>query len=333
MRQLLAILTASMCLVTGIASAQEARTKPIDDNLVSSLVRLDARYMDRLARIERARELRPDAEGQARVDELMARQEELYAAELGELEHSYGTDQVSLARRGIRVVRTGDDSFIIVQPNNTNDDTAEPAVDGDDALNDDSAGRGPDRGNRSKRGAAPTQRGNGRSKAAPQSGGKPEHAGQGQGRGRPEHAGNKQVVICWSPPGNPQNRRTKRVGLASVEHFLAMGATLGPCDGQPNPAPEAGAQQDDERRREVRILINGEPSIRISEDLVLQPIRDVLKRLPAQPNADELFKVAREQINGRNVDKLVAGLSDEIQLELDMLESRQAADYEDESPR
>lgn len=84
------------------------------------------------------------------------------------------------------------------------------------------------------------------------------------------------VEICWSPTGREEDRATRRVSRAAVDHYLEMGATLGRCglslpDDEPappwTPAPVPGQPP-----------VIGLPEIRLpTTDEVLEK---VLERLP-----------------------------------------------------
>src|SRR5713101_3217362 len=52
------------------------------------------------------------------------------------------------------------------------------------------------------------------------------------------------VTICHSPPGNPANAHTIRVGAPAVPAHLAHGDHLGPCDPGEGRCSHDGGQQD-----------------------------------------------------------------------------------------
>jgi hypothetical protein len=43
----------------------------------------------------------------------------------------------------------------------------------------------------------------------------------------------QKVVICHSPPGNPNNKKTLEVGVSALQAHINHGDIIGPCDGDP----------------------------------------------------------------------------------------------------
>jgi hypothetical protein len=333
------------------ASADAATAADDLTTLVTRTVEADSTLIQRTATLERLRavaESQGDDERVQRIDGLLERAALLHEETMSRMEQRAGPEKAAAARAGARQVRAQakeETSGAAGRPQES-PAKSEPATrpgkpggergggsDGADRSGgetdadrrDDTRGAGRGRGNR---GGPPAGKGRGRDDApdgedaAPGRGN--TNKGEGKGKaGKPWHENHNLVTICFAPPGNPEARRTKRVGRAALQTFLDMGATQGPCDGdalEPRPAGRGQRPGTNMPRPDDEGESAGPGGVAVPDNPIIprEIIEDVIKRIPGGARVLEpgsIFDSVQGAIDASNADAVLERVAKDLDAE------------------